>query len=64
MKNKTLAEEKIQNTTQESEWVWGLIGNILEEHEYGENNEIRRTALRRKINYRRPSIPYWPPAHG
>lgn len=42
MKNKTLAEEKIQNNTQEPEWVWGLIGNILEEHEYGEAHEIRR----------------------
>lgn len=42
MTNKPLTDERIQNEIQEPEWVWGLIGNILEEHEYGEAHEIRR----------------------
>ncbi|MBP5601899.1 MAG: hypothetical protein J6X78_04145 [Treponema sp.] len=42
MKDKIHTEKKIQNETQESAWVWGLIGNILEEHEYGEAHEIRK----------------------
>ena len=41
MKNTNLTDNK-QNETQEPEWVWGLIGNIVEEHEYGEAHEIRR----------------------
>ena len=42
MKTTTPTDEKKQNETQEPEWVWGLIGNIVEEHEYGEDHEIRR----------------------
>lgn len=31
------AEEEIK----EQEWQWCLIGNIVQQHEYGENHEIR-----------------------
>ena len=27
---------------EEPEWVWALVGNIKEEHEYGENHEIKK----------------------
>lgn len=33
---KTTKEEII-----EEEWQWCLVGNIVQEHEYGENHEIR-----------------------
>ena len=42
MKSETLADEEKQAQLTEPEWVWGLIGNIVEEHEYGEAHEIRR----------------------
>ena len=42
MKSETLADEEKQAQLTEPQWVWGLIGNIVEEHEYGEAHEIRR----------------------
>ena len=34
---KKIQEEKVT----EQEWQWCLVGNIVEEHEHGENHELR-----------------------
>lgn len=33
--------EKI-TINKEPEWIWALVGNIVEEHEYGPEHEIRK----------------------
>ena len=37
-------DEKMEeeNSQNEQEWVWALVGNIVQEREYGEQHEIRR----------------------
>lgn len=32
----------MEETTENQEWVWALVGNIKEEHKFGENHEIRK----------------------
>ena len=32
----------MEEETKETEWVWALVGNIVEEHEYGEDHEIKK----------------------
>lgn len=39
---KSLQSIGITYKTEEPEWVWALVGNIVEEHEYGPDHEIRK----------------------
>ena len=32
----------MEETTEKQEWVWALVGNIKEEHEFGETHEVKK----------------------